>query len=175
MSRQGANESYYEEFGRKKQTVFEAVLNKLTNKDNGNFVEGATFDTLTDVESVSQAAEDCDVVVLCVGEYTYTETIGNIDNLDLPDAQFQLAEAVFNVTNSSDKPVVVVYLGGRPRVMTSIAQRANAVLVSFLPGNKIFLPAVLPSIRFVSYLVASLSNLLGFSSSDRNSNNFDPF
>jgi beta-glucosidase len=105
------NESYYEAFGRKKSTVYVAISNKLSSKNNSKFVQGASFDELSNVE----------------WEYTYTETLENIDDLYLPLAQFQLADAVFKAVG--DKPVILVYLGGRPRIMTSKAERAQAVIL----------------------------------------------
>lgn len=67
-----------------------------------------------------------------VGEDTYTETPGNIDNMMLSEAQTQLAEQLLN----TGKPVILVFVGGRPRTITSIVNRAKAVLIAFLPGNR---------------------------------------
>lgn len=77
---------------------------------------------------------DADYIVLCIGENTYTEGFGSIVDLNLDAAQRQLADVVLAL----NKPVIVVYLGGRPRIMTDIVEHANvkAVLVSFLPGNR---------------------------------------
>ena len=50
----------------------------------------------------------------------------------LSDSQIQLANQIFD----TGIPVVVVYIGGRPRTITSIVNRANAVLIGFLPGNR---------------------------------------
>lgn len=73
-----------------------------------------------------------DVVILCIGEDTYTETPGNIGDMTLSESQLQLADALFD----TGKKVIVVFVGGRPRIITSIVNRAHAVLVAFLPGNK---------------------------------------
>ena len=50
----------------------------------------------------------------------------------LSDPQMQLATKLLD----TGKPVVVVFIGGRPRTITSIVKRANAVLFGFLPGNR---------------------------------------
>jgi beta-glucosidase len=127
----GGNESFYREFGRAKKTVFEAVQAKLTDESNATWFQGVDLDdNFVDLDEAVQAADDVDYIIMCIGEDTYIETSGNIDSLMLPDAQFQFADRLFE----TKKPVIVVYLGGRPRVMTSIAQRAQAVLVAFLPG-----------------------------------------
>jgi beta-glucosidase len=129
----GGNESYYEKFGRAgKKTVFDAVQAKLADPKNCQYIMGVDLnDQVTDLNDAVKAAADVDYIVLTIGEDTYIETSGNIDNLNLPAVQYQLADALFTATK---KPVIVVYLGGRPRVMTSIAERAQAVLVGFLPG-----------------------------------------
>ncbi len=128
---QGSNESFFREFGnRPKLTIFDAIQAKVTDKNNAKYIGGVNFQHVTDLDEAVKAAADVDYVIMCIGEDTYTETMGNIDNLMLPDIQFQLAEAMF----ATNKSVIVVYVGGRPRVMTSIVQRAHAVLVAFLPG-----------------------------------------
>ena len=68
--------------------------------------------------------------MLALGENTYTETAGNIDTLNLPFPQYQLARAIF----MTGKPVVLVTFGGRPRIITEIAEKAQAVVLGFLPG-----------------------------------------
>ena len=35
-----------------------------------------------------------------------------------------------------NKKLILAYLGGRPRIITDIANQANAVLIGFLPGNR---------------------------------------
>ncbi len=49
-------------------------------------------------------------------------------------AQQQLAEAMI----ATNKEIVVIYIGGRPRVISNIVENENvkAVLIGFLPGNR---------------------------------------
>ena len=70
--------------------------------------------------------------MLCIGEDTYTETPGNIGNMMISDSQILLADRLL----STGKPVIVVYVGGRPRTITKIVQKAAAVLIAFLPGSR---------------------------------------
>jgi beta-glucosidase len=104
-----------------------AIKNK---SPNATYSIGADFDTTMDLDEVVALANEADVVVLCIGEAPYTETIGNIDNLIISNSQIELA----NKLSETKTPIIVVYVGGRPRVMTSIAAQASAALVSFLPG-----------------------------------------
>lgn len=73
-----------------------------------------------------------DVIVLCIGEDTYAETPGNINSLMLSESQVALGTALALL----DKPIVLIYLGGRPRIITELARDSSAVLLAFLPGNR---------------------------------------
>ena len=128
---QGDQEDMYIKYGKYKLTVFDAI-NQTLNGQNVKYVEGANFKSLTNVDLAVQEARQSDVVILAIGEDVYAETLGNIDDLTLSKHQHDLADALF----ATGKPVIVVYLGGRPRVITKIAQKATAVLLGFLPGPR---------------------------------------
>jgi beta-glucosidase len=126
---QGDNEDNNKNFGRKdKQTVLGAIQNKRSNIVH----VGVTFNDTTNFTIAIQEASMSDIIILTIGEETYTETPGNINNLFLNQEQYDLAEALFQ----TKKPVIVVYLGGRPRVITEIVNKAQAVIFGFLPGNR---------------------------------------
>jgi beta-glucosidase len=95
-------------------------------------VAGASYDKELDVAGAVQAARQADVVVLCLGELTYAETPGNIDDLALPDAQLRLAQALA----STGKPLVLVLVQGRPRLIRTIADAAGAILLALNPGHE---------------------------------------
>jgi beta-glucosidase len=96
------------------------------------YVAGATFDREADVAAAVAAAHDTDVIVLCLGELAYAETPGNIDDLALPDAQFKLADALA----ATGKPIVLVLVEGRPRIVRPIVDRASAILLALNPGHE---------------------------------------
>ena len=77
-----------------------------------------------------QAAADVDAVVLCLGEPAYCETPGNINDLTLPAAQLELAQAL----QATGKPVILVLIQGRPRVISPIVDNSDAILMAYLPG-----------------------------------------
>lgn len=85
-----------------------------------------------DIPAAVRAAGAADVVVLCLGEGSYTETPGDIPDLTLGEPQRKLAEAI----EATGKPVVLVLVEGRPRVINRIADNANAVLMAYNPGNE---------------------------------------
>ncbi len=122
---QGDNESLYP---KDKLTVLAALQQK--SPGNITYVPGSGFDSEIDIANAVSAAKNQDVILLCLGEKPYTETMGNIDNLDLPAAQTKLAQALL----ATGKPVVLLMLGGRPRIITPIAEQAAGVVLGFLPG-----------------------------------------
>jgi beta-glucosidase len=122
---QGSMEEMYPQ---DKLTLLRAIQQKTSDKVT--FVGGQRFNDEINIEQAVNEAREHDVVVLALGEKTYTETAGNIDSLELDPVQLQLARAIF----ATGKPVVLVMFGGRPRIITEIAERAQAVLLGFLPG-----------------------------------------
>jgi len=85
-----------------------------------------------DIPAAVRAANAADVVVLCLGEGSYTETPGNITDLTLGEPQLKLAEAI----QATGKPVVLVLVEGRPRIINRIVDKAGAVLMAYNPGNE---------------------------------------
>jgi beta-glucosidase len=139
---QGSEESLYPT---DRPTILRALEGKLGR--NLTYVPGtritrppgsASNGTATDVNeevdipAAVRAARDADVVVLCLGEGSYAETPGNVTDLNLPDAQLKLAEAV----QATGKPVVLVLVEGRPRVINRIAEKSQAILLALNPGNE---------------------------------------
>jgi beta-glucosidase len=122
---QGAAEDLYPQ---EKLTVLEAIQEKATGKVT--YVGGDSFDAPIDIQKVVEEAKNHDVILLSLGEQPYTETVGNIESLNLDQAQVDLANAAI----ATGKPVVLVTLGGRPRIITSVAERASGVILGFLPG-----------------------------------------
>ena len=122
---QGDAEQWYP---KDKLTLLKAIQQKTSGKVT--YVGGERFSNEINIEKAVNEARNHDVVVLALGENTYTETLGNIDTLELDPVQLQLARAIFAI----GKPVVLVTFGGRPRIITELAERAQAVVLGFLPG-----------------------------------------
>jgi beta-glucosidase len=116
-------------YPQEKNTVLEAIKNKV-GEDKVSYVEGTSFNKEINILEAVKAAKENDVVILCLGEAAYCETPGNITDLTLDNAQLELAEKIIE----TGKPVVLVMLEGRPRIINSIVNGAGAVLAAFLPG-----------------------------------------
>ncbi|MDR3693676.1 glycoside hydrolase family 3 N-terminal domain-containing protein [Mucilaginibacter sp.] len=118
-------------FAANKNTILKAIQQKI-GKENVSYEPGATFDSLLNVNAVVNAAKNADVIVLCLGELSYTENVGNIDDLNLPWAQTELA----NELAKTGKPVILVLAEGRPRVVTEAESHSNATLMTYFDGNE---------------------------------------
>lgn len=83
------------------------------------------------IQQAVAAARGVDVIVACVGENSYCETPGNINDLALQHEQQQLVKALAG----TGKPIILVLNEGRPRIIREIEPLAKAVVDVLLPGN----------------------------------------
>jgi beta-glucosidase len=118
-------------FAANKNTILEAIQQKI-GKGNVSYEPGASFDSLKNVDGAVEAAKKADVIVLCLGELSYTENVGNIDDLNLPAAQIQLAAELAK----TGKPIVLVLAEGRPRIVTQAESLSAATLMAYFAGNE---------------------------------------
>ena len=123
---QGNEESLYP---KEKNTILEAIIEK-NGKENVKYIPGTDFSKEIDIKAAVKEAMNSDVVILCLGEPTYCETPGNINDLTLDNVQLKLAKEL----TATGKPIVLIMLEGRPRLITEIADLPKSILVSFLPG-----------------------------------------
>ena len=125
---QGNEERIYPQ---SENTVLEAIKNRV-GQNNVKYLPGSTFEQLINIDKVKDAAEGTDVIIACLGEPAYCEGNGNINDLTLDSAQLRLVDEL----SKTGKPIVLVMLEGRPRLINSIVDKANSILVGFLPGMK---------------------------------------
>jgi len=79
---------------------------------------------------IKSKAAGADAIVVAVGEMPYSEGFGSILDISLPDDQVELVKAA----QATGKPVVLVMISGRPRIITKIYNGCGAVLFAGLPG-----------------------------------------
>ncbi|MGX5688775.1 glycoside hydrolase family 3 N-terminal domain-containing protein [Arcticibacter tournemirensis] len=120
-----------DETEKEKNTILEAIR-YVFGPANVEYSEGADFSKLVNIRDVMNKAAKSDVVVLCIGETSYTETPGNIEDLTISSSQIELAKAL----SATGKPVVFVLTEGRPRVISAIEPYSSAVIHSYLLGNE---------------------------------------
>ncbi|RWW99618.1 glycoside hydrolase family 3 N-terminal domain-containing protein [Flavobacterium cerinum] len=127
-----------EEFAGQYNTILEAVQNEI-GKANVMYVPGVSYkqgghyyEELTDkMDEAIAAAKNSDVIILCLGENTYTEKPGDLNDLYLSELQTELAKKLA----ATGKPVVLVLNEGRPRIISRFEQEMDAVVQTYLPGN----------------------------------------
>ncbi len=123
---QGDEESLYPQ---EKLTVLEAVQKKV-GSNNVIYEPGTTLNSEIDIKTAVDKAAGVDAVILCLGEKAYCESPGNLNDLTLDDVQLKLADEL----SKTGKPIILVLLEGRPRVISRIEPGMNSILVAMLPG-----------------------------------------
>ncbi len=123
---QGDNEALYPQ---DKNTILQAIRKKL-GENNVTYVEGVTFDEEVNIDAAVEAARGAETVIACVGEPPYCEQPGNINDLTMTAPQLKLIEALA----ATGKPVVLVLVEGRPRVIRTVVDDVRAILTAYLPG-----------------------------------------
>ena len=127
-----------EEFAGEYNTILEALIKKA-GKKNVTYVEGVSYDHKgkywqekdINIEAAVKAAENVDMIVLCLGENTYTEKPGDLHELAISPNQVALTQALAK----TGKPIVMVLNEGRPRLIREIEPLAKAIVHIYLPGN----------------------------------------
>ena len=119
-------------------TIYEALANKF-GAGNVRYVPGVTYKPGSDWQAedasglllAAGAAFLSDVIVCCIGENSYCETPGNMNDLNLSENQKNLVKAL----SKTGKPIILVLNEGRPRIINDIEPLADAVIDVFLPSN----------------------------------------
>jgi len=128
-----------DEFAAAHSTIYEAIKELSTSPENVTLFEGVSYigtddyrnEKKEDLNLLLAKARQADYIVLCVGENSYTETPGNATDLELSPNQQELVK----VAASSGKPVIMVLVQGRPRLINNIEPLTTAILNTYLPGN----------------------------------------
>jgi len=112
-------------------TILKAIQEKI-GAGLVTYVPGTTTDHEMDIAKAADAAAKADAVVVCIGEWAYAETPGNIVDISLPDAQLALVHKL----EETKKPVILVLTEGRPRLIRTIVDPAKAIVMAYNPSNE---------------------------------------
>jgi beta-glucosidase len=85
-----------------------------------------------DINALKVHAAGVDHIILCLGEDTYSESPGSIRDLTLDRRQIDLAKAAV----ASGKPVTVILVSGRPRIIKDFADEVDAIIMAYRPGSQ---------------------------------------
>src|ERR1022692_4295 len=127
-----------DKYAEKYNTILKAVQKKF-GLDHIVYEEGVAYnmkgkyheDSIQNIDAAVKAAAGVDYILLCIGENSYTETPGNLNDLSLSDNQLALADAMIK----TGKPVIMILNEGRPRIIYRIEPGAAAILDIYLPSN----------------------------------------
>ncbi len=130
---QGAADEYVPQYN----TILEALQARFPHV---TYAPGVVYDETPmawekeDASGIAKAvaaARGADIIIACVGENSYCETPGNMDDLNLSGNQKRLVRELAAL----GKPVVLVLNEGRPRLIGDIEPLAAAVVDVMLPSN----------------------------------------
>eukprot|EP00536_Pseudo-nitzschia_multiseries_P005819 jgi/Psemu1/296016/fgenesh1_pm.116_\ len=116
------------------QTPFSNLLDMVRGWIHGGSSSSSTSTSISSTDPL-------DAIVICLGEENYAEKPGDITDLKLPQGQYDLVTALKEVidsqqgeTTTKTTKIILVYFGGRPRLLADVVPLVDAVIVGFLPG-----------------------------------------
>ncbi len=127
-----------DQFAGEFNTIYEAIANNY-GKNNVKYVSGVSYkengsyyEMVEDnINLAVREAKNSDYVILCLGESTYTEKPGDLNDLTLHHLQLKLAKELAK----TGKPIILILNLGRPRLISDIESLMSAVVNVYLPGN----------------------------------------
>lgn len=101
-------------------TILSAIKNSISKNSN----------VTTSVNG--SGAVNADLSIVVIGEDPYAEMHGDRKDLHLSDEDLK----VVNTVKASGKPFIVILLSGRPLIINSALDAANAFVAAWLPGTE---------------------------------------
>lgn len=114
-----------------KLTILDAIK-KQVGTANIEFVEGTDYLEDINSEEAVLVAKNADYIIVCVGEIPASEKPSDIDELELPKVQLELV----NKLSKTGKPIILVMVQGRPRIIHKIEPLVDAIVMAYLPGDE---------------------------------------
>ena len=114
-----------------KLSILDAIKMEVGDR-NVAFVEGTDYTEDINTALAVSKAKKADYIVVCIGEIPATEKPSDINELQVPEIQQELVKklAVYN------KPIILVMVQGRPRIIRDIEPLSKAIVMAYLPGEE---------------------------------------
>lgn len=114
------------------ESIYQA-LGRMMNIDRVTTISVPDFNAIAnyDTKALIEAAINVDHIILCLGEDAYAESPGSIQDLTLDTKQIALVDAAL----TTGKPVTVVLISGRPRIINAFADYVKSILMAYRPGS----------------------------------------
>lgn len=114
-----------------KLTILKAI-EKEVGAENVTYVEGTNYTEDINTSLAVSKAKNADYIVVCVGELPATEKPSDINELALPKVQQELIQKL----QVYKKPIILVMVQGRPRIIREVEPLSNAIVMGYLPGQE---------------------------------------
>ena len=127
-----------DEFAGDYNTIYEAISNTF-GSTNVKFIPGVVYSengNYFDMNEVSikkavDEGKKSDIIILCLGENSYTEKPGDLNDLNIHKLQSKLAFELIK----TGRPIILIINSGRPRLITDFEPFMSAIINIYLPGN----------------------------------------
>ena len=116
---------------KEKLTILDAIRAE-TGNENVTYVEGTSYTTDINTDEAVKQASNVDYIIVCAGEIPATEKPSDINELPLPQVQQDLIQKLA----STGKPVILILVEGRPRIIREIEPLTKGIIMAYLPGNE---------------------------------------
>ena len=114
-----------------KLTILQAIKKQVGN-NNVEYVKGTDYLTDINTNVAVEKAKNVDAIIVCLGEIPATEKPSDINELDLPEVQQNLVKKLAN----TGKPIILVLVEGRPRIIREIEPLTSAIVMAYIPGQE---------------------------------------
>ena len=127
-----------DDFAGEYNTIYESIRNTY-GSNNVKYIPGVSYrkdanyydmDEI-DIQKAVIEARRSDYIILCLGENTYTEKPGDLNDLNIHRLQSKLALEL----SKTGKPIILILNLGRPRLISDIEPLMSAIINVYLPGN----------------------------------------
>jgi len=114
-----------------KDNILEAIK-KQVGEGNVLFAQATNYLTNENTDEAILKAKDADYIVVCLGEIPATEKPSDINELPMPGVQQQLVKKLAQ----TGKPIILVLVEGRPRIIREIEPLAKGIVMAYIPGDE---------------------------------------
>jgi beta-glucosidase len=119
------------------KTILEAIKEHF-GTENVSYIPGVSYSSAIEYnteykdrfEEAVSAANRADYVLLCLGENSYAEKPGDLEDLYLNELQTELVNEILK----AGKKTIVVLSEGRPRIISKFSDKVDAIVQTYLPG-----------------------------------------
>jgi beta-glucosidase len=114
-----------------KYTILTAIQKQLPS-NQVEYAKGTDYQKDINTDKVIQKARNSDYIIVCLGEQPATEKPSDINELALPKVQLSLVKKLAKL----NKPIILVLVEGRPRIIKEIEPLVDVIVMAYLPGQE---------------------------------------